>query len=406
MRLGCTLALLVLAILHLPVAASANAPLLPSPEEYSRLCTRLNAVTGRSVQDIRGSLSGLVGRYVEVCGKVLGNAHPAKTEANTINVLIQSADDSCFVTCPPDIPELQPGRCVRLLLSTPEDAADICDCKLEAVLEDPRIAVRQPQRPSTEGNGDGEKRLEIGEAAMGVRDRPPQVPMKVPSVPAVTPRPGAGGPSAPLVPSVPASALPPQMRAIPTLSGAPAVASGAVTTAAPRIAFASQTQGKYSYEDVVKIYVNWMRGVNTGLTVELADAIVRWTLYYCAVNGVDHRLMLAVMRYESDFDPRCVSHAGAMGLTQLMPCNVQDFKVRDPFDIAENIRGGVEHLAEFLRMYAGKDNYNRTVLALACYNAGPNAVKKYGGVPPYQETQDYVRKVPKLFADLVRQGYP
>ncbi len=405
MRLGCTVSVLVIAVLLLSAVTSADAPLLPSPEEYSKLCARVNAVTGRSIQGIRGSLSELAGRHVEVCGRVLGNAHPAKAGTGAINVLIQSTDDSCFVTCPPNIPELQPGRCVRLLLSMPNDAADICDCKLEAVLEDPRIAIRHPQRPSSEGNGDEKQRQGIGEAAMGVRDRPPQIGTTASKLPTVRPAPAAGGPSLPAVPSIPGSALPPQMRTMPTLSGGPAAAGG-TTGVAPRVSFVAQTQGKYTYEQIVKIWVDWVRGINSSLSVGQADLIVRWTLYYCAVNDVDHRLMFAVMRYESSFNPRCVSHAGAMGLTQLMPCNVQDFKVRDPFDIAENIRGGVEHLAEFLRNYAGKDNYTRTVLSLACYNAGPNAVKKYGGVPPYNETQDYVRKVPKLFADLVRQGYP
>jgi hypothetical protein len=251
---------------------------------------------------------------------------------------------------------------------------------------------------------DSEKRLEIGEAAMGVRDRVPRAAPR-PSTPPV-PRPGMGGPSIPSSPSVPGSALPPQMQSLSTLSGGPATASAAAPAGAPQLQFVSQGQRRYSYEQVVGIWADWVRSINSKLTVEQADLVVRWTLYHCAVNEVDHRLMFAVMRWESSFNPRCVSHAGAMGLTQLMPCNVEDFRVRDPFDIAENIRGGVEHLAEFLRKYAGRSNYERTVLSLACYNAGPNAVKKHGGVPPYRETQDYVRKVPKLFADLVKQGYP
>jgi hypothetical protein len=404
MRVGCIVGLLVMTALR-PSVASANAPLVPSPEEYARLCTRVNAITGRSIQDIRQNLPELAGHHVEICGKVLGNAHPVHAETDAINVLLQSTDDSCFVTCPPNIPELQPGRCVRLLLSTPKDAADISDCKLEAVLEDPRIAVRQRRLPPTGGTADTEQRVEIGEAAMGVRDRPPQASTAPSQPPALTPKPGVGGPAVPAVPSVPGSPLPPQLCNLPTLSSGPAASTGTMGTA-PRISLVAQTQGKYTYEQGVKVWTDWVRGINPSLAPEIADAIVRWTVYYAAVNGVDHRLMFAVMRYESSFDPRCVSHAGAMGLTQLMPFNVETLKVRDPFDIAENIRGGTEHLAEFLRRYADKGNYERTVLALACYNAGPNAVKKYGGVPPYRETQDYVRKVPKLFADLVKQGYP
>jgi len=200
------------------------------------------------------------------------------------------------------------------------------------------------------------------------------------------------------------TALPPEMRGLTSLSGRPGVQPAVSTGNVPRVRLVGDS-GQW-YDKAVKTYTDWVRNCNPSLTVQQADLIVRWTLYYSVANKVDHRLVLAVMKYESDFDPRCVSHAGAMGLMQLMPCNVEDFKVKDPYDIAENIRGGIEHLAEFLRAYQGRSYFEQTVLALACYNAGPGAVAKYGGVPPYAETQSYVRKVPALFAQLVKDGYP
>ena len=109
---------------------------------------------------------------------------------------------------------------------------------------------------------------------------------------------------------------------------------------------------------------------------------------YSQQSGVDPALVRAVIQVESGWDPKAVSPAGAMGLMQLMPANCQQQRVTDPFDPEQNIRAGVAQLAWGLKQYKGD-----TRLALAAYNAGPGAVAKYGGVPPYEETQRYVRLV-------------
>lgn len=103
--------------------------------------------------------------------------------------------------------------------------------------------------------------------------------------------------------------------------------------------------------------------------------------------GVDEDLVHAVVHAESDYDPTCKSHCGAMGLMQLMPENVKELGVRDPWDPAQNLDGGVRHLRQQL------DRFKDVDLALAAYNAGGGAVRKYGGIPPYRETQGYVKHV-------------
>lgn len=105
-------------------------------------------------------------------------------------------------------------------------------------------------------------------------------------------------------------------------------------------------------------------------------------------HGISADLVKAVIQAESGFNPRAVSPKGAMGLMQLMPATARDLGVRDPFHPAENIRGGVEYLAGLLARF--NQNVER---ALAAYNAGPQRVEQYDGVPPYRETQNYVKKI-------------
>jgi soluble lytic murein transglycosylase-like protein len=105
-------------------------------------------------------------------------------------------------------------------------------------------------------------------------------------------------------------------------------------------------------------------------------------------HGVDANLVRAVIQAESAYNPRAVSHKGAMGLMQLMPATAKQYDVIDPFDPAENIRAGVAYLKSLLVKYGEK-----LELALAAYNAGPGAVAKYGDVPPYRETRNYVKKI-------------
>lgn len=128
--------------------------------------------------------------------------------------------------------------------------------------------------------------------------------------------------------------------------------------------------------------------------VSFDDIISRYSNHY----GLDDALVRAVIKAESNYNPQARSNKGAQGLMQLIPETARDMQVSDPFDPEDNIRGGSRYLRLMLDEFGGN-----VELALAAYNAGPNAVKRFGGIPPYQETQNYVVKV-KNFQRQYRQA--
>ena len=109
-------------------------------------------------------------------------------------------------------------------------------------------------------------------------------------------------------------------------------------------------------------------------------------------NAVDESLIRAIIHAESAYQPDALSPKGAQGLMQLMPATQAELNVADPFDPDDNIHGGTRYLSQLLEEFDG--NYE---LAAAAYNAGPQAVYKYGGIPPYDETLEYVRRIKILY---------
>lgn len=113
---------------------------------------------------------------------------------------------------------------------------------------------------------------------------------------------------------------------------------------------------------------------------------------YARAQGLSPRLVQAVVQVESGYNPRALSNKGAMGLMQLMPATAREMGVTDAYDPDQNLRGGTRYLWQQIRRHKGD-----LELALAAYNAGPTAVARYGGVPPYDETRRYIAKVISLY---------
>lgn len=119
------------------------------------------------------------------------------------------------------------------------------------------------------------------------------------------------------------------------------------------------------------------------------DCDLDWIIFRAGEKaGVDPRFIHAVIKQESRYDPKAVSHAGAQGLMQMMPATAERFGLKDPFDATANVEAGTKYLKWLLKRFDGDVS-----LALAGYNAGEGAVDKYKGIPPYSETQGYVKKI-------------
>lgn len=215
------------------------------------------------------------------------------------------------------------------------------------------------------------------------------------------PPPAPSPKAAPKVESAPMSTIAPAAVAVapkPAAAHPQRVVSGQVysfikdgvrnyTSARPRgVAVSNLRTIHYSY--IETCYACGNPGVDFGAvrlnTVAYESEIASAAREY----GVEEAIVRAIIHAESSFNPLALSHAGAMGLMQLMPATAARFGVSDAYDAAQNIRGGVKYLAFLLKRYNGD-----LTLAAAGYNAGEGAVDRNGGVPPYAETQRYVQRV-------------
>lgn len=160
------------------------------------------------------------------------------------------------------------------------------------------------------------------------------------------------------------------------------------------LAAAARAQ-EYSPEQIEGMYANVASYYNPKLSETEARRIARSILYHTTALGVDPRLVVAVIVVESRFKPNAVSPKGAIGLGQLMPGTARSMGISNPYSVDDNIYGTVRYLRT---QYDRWQNTGQALdFALASYNAGPEAVARHGGIPPYNETINYVKKVKRLF---------
>jgi len=162
---------------------------------------------------------------------------------------------------------------------------------------------------------------------------------------------------------------------------APATPAAPAAAAAPSTPFNAQLASAMGPSSATTpLTTTATAGGGTPYAAEISAAATR--------NGVDPNVLSGLIRAESNFDPNATSPAGAQGLTQLMPGTAAGLGVTNPLDPAQSIDGGARYLRQQLDHFGGD-----VTKALAAYNAGPGAVERFGGVPPYEETQNYVRRV-------------
>ena len=347
----------------------------PEPPEvtvrrYLQARASLNAIRTLAPAQIAGASAAARGHVVEFAGKITGRTVQQTRSGMDLCFLLRpvGADEEVFIGAPDDSPLIALANQVHVLAELPNGD----DTRYSL-----RCIVRTTDLPASEWWGPARPQEPVPIEEQVCRVDVNQVKDGL------------------YIPEPPPPAEPAQPQAQPQTPAAPA---------RPGTEFPEQLLPPT--DERVAVWMQWVKGRNSALTDAQRRLIVESVLYYSYKYSIDHRLAFAMIRYESDFNPRCRSHAGAMGLTQLMPGTAKSLGVTDAYDIQQNIMGGVRYLSEQLYSFESRSSYEQTILGLAAYNAGPGAVKRAGGVPNITETRNYVKRVSQLFLELYESGMP
>ena len=336
---------LLLAVSAVPAWSSTH----PQADEYYKVRDRAKLATFTSVE-VQVHPDQFVGKLVEVRGLV--NAIAGSDSQTTLLIETQGAPAPTQVSLPPDkrltdYPFLDVGTGVRALCQVVKNEGASTG-QLEVV-----IAVKE-----FEANQVDQER--VAEAARK-------------------------------------AALAARQKAKPTRLASRGMGAGG---------FRQPSPGRYSDAQLVEIYGNAVRYFNRRLAPSDAQKIASIIISYSRKYGLDARLVMAVIAVESNFNQNAVSPVGAMGLGQLMPGTANDLGVHNAYDASANLEGSTRLLSNHIRNMTadGRPTDEAIKLALACYNAGAGAVKKYKGIPPYRETQNYVAKISRLYRQMCGLG--
>ncbi|HEY3331749.1 MAG TPA: lytic transglycosylase domain-containing protein [Capsulimonadaceae bacterium] len=312
---------------------------------------------------IPATLSDVAGLDIEVSGRVVGRA---SLPDDSLMLIVDCKGVSLNLSSPSNDAAywLQPGTTIRAIVSVP-DAVELTNSRsmLPVVASAPEFAV-----------------VEIERAAAAKADA--LAAAKVAQAKAATPSRGTE-----------------TRRTAPTTSRSASYQMRDLPAGQPIAPLSEKLLAVYP------VYRAFIAGQNSRLSANQIDTITTSVLYYSDLEKLDPRLVIAMILAESNFNPWSTSHTGAMGLSQLMPGTAAGLGVNDAYDPVQNIGAAVHILSSHVRKYGGAAAngvvpLNTLFLTMAAYNAGSGAVRKYGGVPPYRETQNYVRKVAALYRKM------
>ncbi|MFO7946679.1 MAG: transglycosylase SLT domain-containing protein [Armatimonadota bacterium] len=322
--------------------------------------------------------SKLAGAVFEVCGTIIGRSSLSEDTHPALSFMLQVGDETIFIDADSEDPAMRVGTHVQAIVQFPENGgpmdhfvlADIAfynDLPSDVRLALPKKADEQAPQPDGEADEEAAGETEKSE--------------------------------------IPAENGADEDREEAGVANQDEPENNDKTVSRPGTEY-PEMQQLWPDQDVVTAWMEWIGEQNSKLNEMQRKLIAESVLYYSDQYDIDHRLVFSMIKAESNFDPTCRSHAGAIGLCQLMPGTARSLGVKDPWNVQQNIRGGVQYLAEQLNLYSNRSPYEQCVLGLACYNAGPNAVKRAGGIPNNGETPRYCRKVAELFYELWKSGMP
>lgn len=358
-------------------ADSMEADPADTSAEYLAARDRFEVVEGTEAV-LSGGNSQLAGKVLEVAGKIAGRSSTTTQEGAGLSFMLRVGEETLFVDAAGDKAPIGVGDIVQALIEFPENGNPLDHFRLHGIayLADlpPEIRLQAPeskdtpQTPEESAAADSE-----GEKASSENDEGTSKTEEV--TPAETPEETTSEKTLAEKPPRPGTQYP-------------------------------DFEQLWPEQNDVRAWMGWIGEQNSELSEMTRRVIAESVLYWADQFEVDHRLVFAMIKAESNFDPNCRSHAGAVGLTQLMPGTAKYLGVSDPWNIQQNIMGGVRYLAEQLNLYSDRSPYEQCVLGLACYNAGPNAVKRAGGIPNNGQTPQYCQKVAELFYRLWKNNMP
>ncbi|MGE5532472.1 MAG: lytic transglycosylase domain-containing protein [Bacteroidota bacterium] len=355
-------------------SAAERTTLKDNARDYLAQRQNLKAIT-LTPQQMTGPTAPWRGKTVELFGTILGRTNATVSSGAsivTVGLRLPGESELVMVDSAQEHPLLSPDQVVHILADLPESAKPADNFMLRAVIAEEDLPAAEWRNSAAvaalerAASTNPRSSVPLTAAPSSEKDIKPE---EAPET-ATTPPPPSPEPAQPVV--RPGTKMP---------------------------------QLKPSANKAVAAWKKWVAGVNPRLTDVQLEVTVRSVIYYSALLGIDHRLAFAMIRCESGFNPTATSHAGAIGMTQLMPGTASGMGV-DPWDIEQNIKGGLTYLSRQLHNFPGKSNYEQCMLGLACYNAGPGAVQRAGGVPNIPETFGYVKRVVDLFYQLYKAGMP